>query len=120
FVYAVETSAGLVLIDAAYDDESCWTSLVESLHSIGHEVADVAAVLLTHNHPDHVGLAGRIREVSEARLVIHGRDDFTLQKQERGGFLQQLRTVLGQTGAPSDVLEDMYDAATKVAVHRED
>lgn len=120
FVYAVETSAGLVLIDAGYDHKSCWTSLIDSLAEIEHAISDVVAVLLTHNHPDHMGLAARIREESGAQLVMHARDDFALQKQERGGFLQQLREVLDQTGTPTDIAEQMYIAATKVANHRED
>ncbi|WP_110207666.1 MBL fold metallo-hydrolase [Nocardioides daejeonensis] len=120
FVYAVETSAGLVLIDAAYDHPTCWESLVDSLAQTGYKVSDVIAVLLTHNHPDHVGLADRIRRASGAEVVIHADDDFARQHASRGRFLEQLRTVLDQTGAPADVIEEMFVAATKVAVHHED
>lgn len=118
-VYAVRTSAGLVLIDAAYEHPSCWQSLTGSLATIGHRVEDVVAVLLTHNHPDHVGLAEQIRAASGAELIIHRRDDFASQQQERDGFLGQLSTVLSRTGVPAETGAEMYEAATKVAVHRE-
>ncbi|MFS3126783.1 MBL fold metallo-hydrolase [Nocardioides sp. Bht2] len=118
-VYALRTSAGLVLIDAAYEHPTCWSSLTSSLAAIGHRITDVVAVLLTHNHPDHLGLAEQIREASGATLTIHRRDDFGWQRQERGGFLDQLRTVLGQTGVPDETGAEMFEAATKVAVHRE-
>lgn len=119
-VYAIRTSVGLVLIDAAYDHESCWTSLCTSLREIGHDISEIVAVLLTHNHPDHVGLADRIRASSGARLVMHAKDDFATQQRERGRFLDQLCQVLARSGAPAEVAEEMYVAGTKVAVHRED
>ncbi|CAM3265970.1 MBL fold metallo-hydrolase [Nocardioides dubius] len=118
-VYAVRTSAGLVLIDAAYEHPVCWRSLNDSLRAIGHRVEEVVAVLLTHNHPDHVGLAEQIRDASGAEVVIHRRDDFTWQRQERDGFLGQLATVLDGTGVPAEQRAEMFEAAKSVAVHRE-
>lgn len=119
-VYTIETSAGLVLVDAGYRHPSCWDGMVSALAAIGHRVEDVVAVLLTHNHPDHVGLADQVRQVSGARVVMHRRDDFASQQLERGPFLGQLAAALSQTGAPEDVTMEMYAAAVTVAVHDED
>src|ERR1044071_9071318 len=58
-VFLVETSDGLVLIDAGYEHRSCWDSFTASLAGIGHDLRDVRLVLLTHYHPDHVGFADR-------------------------------------------------------------
>ncbi|MGB0102341.1 MAG: MBL fold metallo-hydrolase, partial [Nocardioides sp.] len=119
-VYTVETSAGLVLIDSGYRHPSCWDAARAGLEAVGQRVEDVVAVLLTHNHPDHVGLAQQVREVSGARIVMHRRDDFATQHAERGPFLDQLASALAATGAPDDVRTRMYDAAVTVAVHDED
>src|SRR4051794_697403 len=54
-VHVLESSAGLVLIDAGYEHPSCWASFQDSLDALGLDVRDVRLVLLTHNHPDHVG-----------------------------------------------------------------
>lgn len=119
-IYALETSAGLVLIDAAYDHASCWRALQDGLAQIGRRVDDVVAVLLTHNHPDHLGLADRIRSAADAPIMMHRRDDFTTQRPRRGGFLDQLHHGLIASGAPETARQAMYDAAVQVAVHRED
>lgn len=119
-VYTIETSAGLVLIDAGYRHPSCWDGLLDGLSAVRQRVEDVVAVLLTHNHPDHVGLADQVRQASGARIVMHRRDDFASQHLERGPFLAQLATALSQTGAPENVAMEMYEAAVKVAVHDED
>ena len=119
-VFLVETPDGLVLIDAGYEHRSCWESFTRSVAELGHDLADVRLVLLTHNHPDHVGFAGRVRAASGAKVVMGRDDDFARQKRVRGGFLVQLRRALERTGAPHDVIDDMYDAATKVARLSED
>ncbi|WP_232676220.1 MBL fold metallo-hydrolase [Nocardioides sp. R-C-SC26] len=117
--HAIEPSAGLVLVDAAYRHPSCWDAAVAALATRGQRVEDVAAVLITHNHPDHVGFAERVRQVSGAEIVIHAGDDFARQAATRGGFLEQLQNALVASGAPDDVVSAMYDAAVTVAVHDE-
>src|SRR5690606_999396 len=119
-VFLVETRDGLVLIDAGYEHPSCWESFTGSLAETGHDLTDVRLVLLTHNHPDHVGFADRVRAVSGAKLVMGRADDFAYQRRERGGgFLLQLRRALGLTGAPAEVIDEMYAAARGVAHHSE-
>jgi glyoxylase-like metal-dependent hydrolase (beta-lactamase superfamily II) len=44
------------------------------LESIGRSVRDVRAVLLTHVHLDHVGLAERLRQETGATVWVHARD----------------------------------------------
>ncbi|MGI5182991.1 MBL fold metallo-hydrolase [Dactylosporangium sp. CA-152071] len=118
-VFLIETRAGLVLIDAGYDHPSCWASFRRSLTAIGHSVEAICTVLITHNHPDHVGFADQVRAVSGARVMMGAADDFAAMHRVRGGFLEQLRTALDLTGAPHDVVDGMYADAVKVAEHHE-
>lgn len=119
-VYLIETSEGLILIDAGYEHASCWESFQSSLAEIGLELAEIELVLLTHNHPDHVGFADRVRQASGAQVVMGRSDDFAHQATERGGFLTQLHNALALTGAPAEVVEVMFAEAQKVAHHEED
>lgn len=119
-VYVIETGDGLILIDAGYEHPSCWDSFQEAMAALGHDLASIELVLLTHNHPDHVGFAERVRRASGARVVMGREDDFTHQERVRGGFLAQLRTALDLTGAPQAVTDEMFAQAGKVAHHAED
>ncbi|MBW4700630.1 MBL fold metallo-hydrolase [Micromonospora sp. RL09-050-HVF-A] len=119
-VFLITTGDGPVLVDAGYDHPSCWASFQRSLVAIGQRVDTITAVLLTHNHPDHVGFADRVRTASGARVVMGAADDFATMHRRRGTFLQQVRTALELTGAPPDVVAAMYADAVAVAVHRED
>ncbi|MBA2471002.1 MAG: MBL fold metallo-hydrolase [Pseudonocardiales bacterium] len=72
--YALEVPGGLVLIDAGWDDDEPWNALVAGLATMGATPSDVRGVLVTHAHPDHYGLAPRLREISSAWVALHPAD----------------------------------------------
>ncbi|MGR9049459.1 MBL fold metallo-hydrolase [Halobacillus faecis] len=53
----------LSLIDAGVKTEECWKALVEQLKEAGYEPEDIEQVILTHHHPDHMGLVERLPNV---------------------------------------------------------
>ncbi|MET9381741.1 MBL fold metallo-hydrolase [Streptomyces sp. NPDC002928] len=69
--YLVEGSDGLILIDAGLPAHL--EQLRGLLAGLGRSVADVRAVLLTHGHLDHTGLAHTLQEAG-AVIWIHERD----------------------------------------------
>ena len=77
-VYLVESDRGPVLVDAGWDDDESWEALVEGFRTAGTDVADCYGVLVTHVHPDHHGLSGRVREASDAWVAMHERDAVTV------------------------------------------
>jgi glyoxylase-like metal-dependent hydrolase (beta-lactamase superfamily II) len=108
-VYLIESTAGPVLIDAGWDHPSSWRSLTEGLKFAGTNVADVYGVLVTHHHPDHAGLAHRVRESSGAWVALHPADADIIRRMHGeaspGGperRLARLREVLLSSGAPED------------------
>jgi glyoxylase-like metal-dependent hydrolase (beta-lactamase superfamily II) len=73
-VYVFETDRGGVLVDAGWDDDASWDALVAGFAAAGTSVADCYGVLVTHVHPDHHGLSGRVRDASGAWVALHERD----------------------------------------------
>lgn len=53
---------------------SSYEEIAASLRSMGRDVADIAALFLTHSHPDHIGCAARIREVSGCEVYAPERE----------------------------------------------
>jgi glyoxylase-like metal-dependent hydrolase (beta-lactamase superfamily II) len=72
--YVLELPDGLAVIDPGGPDDRAWQALAGGLASIGYRLEDVRAVLASHVHIDHYGLAGRVREVSGAWLALHPAD----------------------------------------------
>src|SRR5205809_5732615 len=60
FVYAFETDAGPYLVDAGWNTDDAFDALDAGLRHAGSSIAEVQGVLVTHIHPDHYGLAGRV------------------------------------------------------------
>lgn len=104
-VYAMESPGGLILVDAGWDDENAWNGLTTGLEAIGHSVSDVEGVVLTHFHPDHVGLCGRVREASGAWIAMHEADhaQFANMTAPRDAqWREQERVNLIAAGAPEE------------------
>ncbi|MFM2475468.1 MBL fold metallo-hydrolase, partial [Burkholderia cenocepacia] len=76
-MYLVEVDAGALLVDAGLP--ACWRPLHDALDAIGRRPSDVAGVLLTHGHFDHVGLARRIVERWSVPVWAHP-DDLALAR----------------------------------------
>jgi glyoxylase-like metal-dependent hydrolase (beta-lactamase superfamily II) len=73
-VYAVESPGGIVLIDAGWNHEDAWVALRDGLSAVGVNVSDLRGVVVTHYHPDHAGLAGRVQEESGGWIAMHEAD----------------------------------------------
>ena len=56
--FAMETSDGLILIDALWPGEECIEIIESGLREFGHEPSEIKAILITHGHLDHTGCAG--------------------------------------------------------------
>jgi glyoxylase-like metal-dependent hydrolase (beta-lactamase superfamily II) len=56
-VYALETDAGLTLVDGGWAIPAARSVLDSSLRSIGYDVADIRSFLVTHMHRDHYSMA---------------------------------------------------------------
>jgi len=102
-VYALESPRGPVLVDAGWQHEDAWAALRDGLGTFGIDVADVYGVVVTHYHPDHAGLAGRVREASGAWIAMH-RNDAEVIRLFRGMVEQDrdrswLRGTLARAGA---------------------
>jgi metallo-beta-lactamase class B len=71
-VYAITTSAGIVLIDSGYADQ-LETVLLPGLRALGLDPATVRYVVLGHGHGDHFGGASYFQQRG-ARVVLSAAD----------------------------------------------
>jgi glyoxylase-like metal-dependent hydrolase (beta-lactamase superfamily II) len=105
-VYVFESTRGPVLVDAGWDDDSSWDHLVRGLAATGHRVEECYGVLVTHMHPDHHGLTGRVQEASGAWVAMHPNDAVMVERmgQARAEYVDELAALLLAAGASEDEL----------------
>jgi glyoxylase-like metal-dependent hydrolase (beta-lactamase superfamily II) len=72
--YAMSYDGGVALVDTGWPCEAAWDGLVAGLNEAGWDISEVKAVLVTHGHADHFGLARRIRERTGAWVGMHEAD----------------------------------------------
>jgi glyoxylase-like metal-dependent hydrolase (beta-lactamase superfamily II) len=106
-VYAFELPDGIGLVDAGWDSADAWDALVDGLGTMGATAADVRGVLVTHVHPDHHGLAARLRDTSGAWIGMHPAEAETLPARlgELDAILEGARNELRRLGAPESEVE---------------
>jgi glyoxylase-like metal-dependent hydrolase (beta-lactamase superfamily II) len=115
-VYAFETGRGLYLIDAGWNTDDAYQTLVAGLEHAGFTIPDVRGVLVTHIHPDHYGLAGRIRENSGAWVALHPADARLIGSRydEPEELLDQMAAMLRRDGAPPEELTVLQQASMPI------
>ncbi|MET7400597.1 MBL fold metallo-hydrolase [Dactylosporangium sp. NPDC005572] len=107
-VYVFEMPGGVVLVDAGWPAQESWDALVAGLAETGHGIADVRGVLVTHMHPDHHGLAGRVREASGAWIGMHpGEAEVLTNRPEPGWLAERDRQWLTERGAGARDLAEL-------------
>ena len=81
--YLIDQADGLVLIDAGLPGHL--SQLRAYLSASGRSLSHIRAVLLTHAHPDHTGLAGKLREAG-AQIWVHQHDAAILRQGPRSAL----------------------------------
>ena len=112
FCYLLADAAeDLHLIDPGWDDDANWARLGGALSSIGRRPEDIATVLATHLHADHLGLAARIRSVSGATVQVSATERSALG--ELGGPRERERWAarIAGWGVPEAVRDDLLAVA---------
>ncbi len=102
--YAFETGSRAVLIDPGWNADTSFAALEAGLSRASLAVADVRGVIVTHIHPDHYGLAGRVREKSGAWVGLHPADAAQIGQR-----------VASQERLAEMVLGDILDAGATAA-----
>ena len=107
-VYALALPDGIALIDAGWSSDEAWDALTSGIRSTGHDISEVRFIAITHLHPDHFGMAPRIRELSGAAIAMHSVDAGLLVHRDPAEQAEWLRSSVDQLhrlGAPDAVVD---------------
>jgi len=116
FVYVFETDRGPFIVDAGWNTDEAFDALSAGLKVAGTSISDVQGILVTHIHPDHYGLAGRVRDVSGGWIALHPADAALIQGRydEPTDLLERVGGMLRRVGAPAAELDSLQNASMPV------
>jgi len=117
--YLVETGRGPVLVDTGWPKDEAWDGLIAGVNQTGHQISDVVAVLVTHFHADHFGLADRVRQASGAWIGMHEADALAIGRFPTiADFAAADRAWLSRRGVRGRAAEGMLPSAEAQARQR--
>lgn len=109
--YAIEAEGGFVLLDCGTDWEPGRQALRRGFESLGLDEGGVHTLIVTHLHPDHVGMSARLVEELECKFVMHERASKLVERyNDSPGYAERLKIIGHDHGVPDRVLE----AATQI------
>ena len=69
--YLLEGGNGHILVDSGWDSQESLWALQEGMKGANLRLRDVTKVVITHIHPDHYGLASKIKQVCGAENCVY-------------------------------------------------
>ncbi|OGO50620.1 MAG: hypothetical protein A2148_00660 [Chloroflexi bacterium RBG_16_68_14] len=107
--YLIPGDDGYTLIDSGWNTPEAFAALEAELQELNVRFDQIKRLFVTHVHPDHYGLAGRIKEVCGARVVIHQRErDFIRSRYwQPEQLLERIASWLTENGVPRDEMTDL-------------
>jgi glyoxylase-like metal-dependent hydrolase (beta-lactamase superfamily II) len=111
-VYAVRGNQGYLLVDAGWNTGEAFAALEKGMAEIGASVKDISQVLVTHVHPDHYGMAGHIRKLTGARLMMHHIETEFIGPRyvSMESLLNQIDRLLIANGVPPKMISSLSQA----------
>lgn len=110
---ALDIVGDVHLIDPGWDTDENWHRLSAAITTIGSAPDRVATVTVTHLHPDHLGLAERVRNHSGAIVALHRDEQRGIHELREGESAEDATTTLVHWGAPASVHEELLEAAKR-------
>jgi glyoxylase-like metal-dependent hydrolase (beta-lactamase superfamily II) len=114
--YLVQTPEGCLLVDTGWNTQEAFDALAEQLSGAGVGWDDLRYIVITHAHPDHYGLVGRLVQHTRAKLVIHEIEKSFLAPRylESEKLLAEMEHWLRMNGVPDDPRPEMSRASMEV------
>ena len=110
-VYLIEGDRGWSIVDSGMHTTEAETALRSGLADAAIQMADIRTAFITHLHPDHLGMAGTIRDAG-AELLMHG-PEIARAREVWGadhGLIDKTYELFERHGMPHDVDEGMRAA----------
>ncbi len=111
--YLIPGDDGYTLVDSGWNTPEAFAALEAELDEVSVPFDKIKRLLVTHVHPDHYGLAGKIKEVCGAEVIVHQRErDFIRSRyRQPEQLLERMANWLIENGVPEDEMPDMQQSS---------
>lgn len=114
--YVLRTDDGFLLVDCGWDTPDALDGLRRGLDEIGVPLEALRTLIITHNHPDHYGLAGRLVQLAGCGVMMHHLDAIFIDSRYRdiGALEGEMEVWLRTHGVPAGELTSFVKASESI------
>ena len=114
--YLIEGSKGNLLIDAGFDIPEAFAALRDGLRFSGFGFKDITQIVITHIHPDHYGMADKIKQMSGATLALSDIEKEFIDSRyaKTDDLLKKMKHLFESNGVPEEDLSELTEASMAV------
>jgi len=111
--YVLRGDDGYVLVDPGWDTPDALVALRRGLDALDIPLSALRTLVVTHNHPDHYGLAGRLVELTRCGLIMHRLDAIFIHSRyaDVTALEAEMEHWLRMHGVPSNELSSFVKAS---------
>lgn len=111
--YVIEGSKGNILVDCGWDSSEAVWAFREELRLERLSFDDINWIVVTHVHPDHFGLAAKLRELCGAEIVMHRSEASLIDSRyvDYHQLARELEEMLVSNGVPPEEAARMREAS---------
>ena len=115
-VYFIRDNGECLLVDSGWNTEEALTALKNQLAEISVSLTDIPQLVITHMHPDHVGLAGKLKEFAPLTTYIHylDRDLLEVSFINPHEFLEHVGEWMHADGLPLNTMAKIQPAMARL------
>jgi len=110
--YLIRGDKGYLLVDTGWNTDASFGTMHNTLVKKGLGFESISQILVTHVHPDHFGMAGRIKRLSGATIAMHPIEKGFIEPRyvHMEELLHQTDRMLVDNGTPREEMEKLRDA----------
>lgn len=114
--YLVQGDSECFLIDPGINTDEAFDSLQRGLSEIGISIEGITQIIATHAHGDHYGLSGRVKQLSQAKILLHDADKNLVSPGalNMDELIRQFERWLQNNGVPANEMPPIWIGPTGV------
>ena len=112
--YLIEGTEGWLMVDTGWFTPETFDSLKQGLKTWKIDLSDIATIVITHIHPDHFCLAGRIKQISpKIELLMHRFEADHIESRyiKLRDLRQKIGAMLSRHGVPQYKISELESSS---------